>query len=129
MSVKRETIVQLRPHHGLCLGFFEGYGYSDGFSRSMAAVLKGLRADTVIRLVEGHDCICKNCPNRVTACPNAALYDGRVLRLCGLKSGEKLTWKEFQKRIQECVTGAGKLADVCGNCKWVSICEKKTYNG
>lgn len=123
-----ERIVDLRPHHGLCLGFFEGYGYSDGFSRSMAAVLKGLEVDSVVKLAEGHDCICINCPNRVTACPNAAVYDRRILQLCGLRTGQELTWSAFQRKIRECVLDSGRLAEVCGNCKWASICENKEYN-
>lgn len=117
--------VLLRPHHGLCLGFFEGYGYSDGFSKSMAAVLKGLEADTPIRIAKGQDCICANCPNLDTGCPNAALYDQRVLELCGLQAGQELNWSDFRKRICGSVLAAGKLAEVCGNCEWFYICGKK----
>lgn len=117
--------VRLRPHHGLCLGFFEGYGYSDGFSRNMEAVLNSLEAETVVEIAEGHDSICVNCPNQDTDCPNAAIYDRRVLELCGLRTGQELTWSEFQNRVREHVLEAGRLAEVCGNCKWFSICGKK----
>lgn len=117
--------VLLRPHHGLCLGFFEGHGYSDGFSRSMAEVLESLEADTLIQIAKGHDCICINCPNQNTGCPNAAIYDRRVLELCGLQTGQELSWSDFRKRICVYVLEAGKLAEVCGNCKWFYICGKK----
>lgn len=117
--------VHLRPHHGLCLGFFEGYGYSDGFSQNMAAVLSGLRADTAIELSEGLDCICGNCPNRDSGCPNAAKYDRRVLEACGLTAGQKMTWAEFAGKLMECVTDPGKLEEICGDCRWIPICKSK----
>lgn len=117
--------VSLRPHHGLCLGFFEGYGYSDSFSKNMAAVLKGLEADTPVKIAQGHDSICTNCPNQDTGCPNAAIYDQRVLKLCGLRAGQELTWSGFQNKIRTCVLEAGRLAEVCENCKWFYICGKK----
>lgn len=116
--------VALRPHHGLCLRFFEGYGYSDSFSRNMAAVLNGLEADTPVKIAQGHDSICINCPNQNTGCPNAAVYDRRVLRLCGLRAGQELSWSDFQEKIRRHVLEAGKLAEVCGNCKWFYICGK-----
>lgn len=119
--------VYLRPHHGLCLGFFEGYGYSDGFCRNMAAVLNSLKADTVVRLAEGLDDICANCPNRDSGCPNAKKYDGSVLRACGLATGQELTWTELTQKIRERVTVPGKLEEICGDCKWISICRKKEY--
>ena len=32
----------IRPHHMLCMQFFEGKGYSDGFVASMAAIKEKL---------------------------------------------------------------------------------------
>lgn len=121
--------VSLRPHHGLCLRFFEGYGYSDGFSRNMASVLNSLKEESVVELAEGLDDICQNCPNKDSGCPGAALYDSRVRGFCGLQSGMRLTWAEFQKRIRECVIESGRLKDVCGDCQWSGICVKKEYKG
>ena len=31
-------IIPLRPHHGMCLAYFKGEGYSGGFTAHMAAV-------------------------------------------------------------------------------------------
>ena len=36
--------VRLRPHHGLCMAYFAGEGYSPGFSRHMGEVLETLLA-------------------------------------------------------------------------------------
>lgn len=121
MSDKKAVF--LRPHHGLCLGFFEGYGYSDDFSKNMAAVLNGLEEDTPVKIAQGHDSICISCPNRNTGCPNAAVYDRRVLKLCGLYPGQELSWSDFREKIRRCVLEAGRLTEVCGNCEWFSLCE------
>lgn len=122
-----KDVISLRPHHGLCLGFFEGRGYSDGFSRSMAALLEGLDGDSAVRLAEGHDSICISCPNQAEVCPNAAIYDRRVLQLCKLTAGERLTWSDFQKRLRKRVLEPGRLAEVCGSCEWFYICGNKEY--
>ena len=31
--------IPLRPHHGMCLAYFKGEGYSDGFSAHMQEML------------------------------------------------------------------------------------------
>ena len=119
--------VSLRPHHGLCLGFFEGKGYSDGFSRNMASVLASLTPDTPVRLAEGHDAICACCPNRFTPCPNAPDYDRRVLELCGLEVGQALTWGNFRETVVSRVLTPGKLSAVCGNCRWAALCQENCH--
>lgn len=35
----------IRPHHMLCMQFFEGKGYSDGFVASMAAIKEKLEKE------------------------------------------------------------------------------------
>ena len=35
---------ELRPHHALCVGFFRGKGYSEGFVENMSAFIGTLRA-------------------------------------------------------------------------------------
>ena len=117
--------ISLRPHHGLCLGFFEGRGYSGAFSRNMAAVLASLTARSPIRLTSGHDVLCGSCPNRTKACENAGAYDRRVLALCGLTAGQSLTWGELRQAVQTGILAADRLSQVCGGCPWADICQRK----
>lgn len=43
----------IRPHHMLCMQFFEGKGYSDGFVASMAAIKEKLeKEDPQVRLLK-----------------------------------------------------------------------------
>ncbi|MCD7746473.1 MAG: DUF1284 domain-containing protein [Lachnospiraceae bacterium] len=70
-SMKCETAgsIALRAHHGMCLAYFEGKGYSEGFTAHMQNMLdlfleegengKGPR----VRLVTCPDEICTACPN------------------------------------------------------------------
>ena len=54
----------LRPHHGMCLSYFSGKGYSTGFTANMARIKSLLEeTDPLVRLTTGMDCICGACPN------------------------------------------------------------------
>ena len=115
----------MRPHHGLCLGFFEGRGYSGEFSRNMAAVLASLTPESPVRLTAGHDVLCGSCPNRTEACENAGAYDRRVLALCGLETGQAMTWGELRQAVRSRILLPGRLSQVCGGCRWAELCRGK----
>ena len=60
-----KDVFVLRPHHGMCLQFFEGKGYSSSFTKNMAYILDHLeREDPDICLVVGPDRICSACPHQ-----------------------------------------------------------------
>ena len=50
--------VLLRPHHGMCLAYFKGEGYSDGFSAHMKEVLDELQKGMDVMSCCGCDGIC-----------------------------------------------------------------------
>ncbi|MBU5626304.1 DUF1284 domain-containing protein [Oscillibacter sp. MSJ-2] len=116
---------ELRPHHALCLRFFEGKGYSKGFTAHMAQVHGELTEDALVYLTAGEDVICAFCPNSGTGCPDAARYDRTVLELCGLSPGETLTWGRFSKLVRRRILAEGKLSQVCGDCQWAHVCGSK----
>ena len=53
-------------HHGMCLPFFRGEGYSGAFVENMTRMKKILEENPEICLVAGSDDICAACPNRLT---------------------------------------------------------------
>ena len=54
----------IRPHHMLCLQFFEGKGYSDEFITNMADIKNILdRENPYVEIVSGVDDLCVKCPN------------------------------------------------------------------
>ena len=120
---------KLRPHHLLCISFFEGKGYSSDFTANMAEVIAGLEnTEPLVEIISGADCICRSCPNNANgACLTAekvSRYDKAVSALCSISNGDVLPWTELKRRAQSEIISAGKLPEVCGNCKWYCICKK-----
>lgn len=120
----------LRPHHALCIGFFQGKGYSPDFVENMAAVAARLRAeDPVVTLRCGSDAICRSCPNdRGGVCKSAekvARYDAAVLRLVGLSDGAALRWSALRSAVRRHILDPAMLAEVCGDCQWFAVCKEQ----
>lgn len=122
--------IKLRAHHGMCLAFFEGKGYSAGFTAHMAQILEYLEQENpTVTVVAEADCICGGCPHLANGiCENAALvqgYDRQVLSLCGMEERSSLPWREFAARVAECILSHGKRSEICGGCQWSNICKEK----
>ena len=81
--------IPLRPHHGMCLAYFKGEGYSDGFSAHMQEMLDIFQKGAKIQLHADTDEICSACPNNEKGCCSSfslvEAYDNAVLELCGLE--------------------------------------------
>lgn len=119
-------IYGFRPHHGLCLRFFRGEGYSGDFVKNMAAMKAVMGTNPVIRLTVGADEICRACPNnlagRCASWEKADRYDREVLRRCGLSEGAVLPYRELDSLILRDILIAGVREEVCGDCQWSGIC-------
>ena len=117
-------IIPLRPHHGMCLAYFKGEGYSNGFTAHMAEMLKLFLSGKKIRLHVDTDEICSACPNNqdgiCEARDKVAEYDNAVL-----EAGQELEFTTFTKTVQEKILAADKRKEICGNCQWNSICEEQ----
>lgn len=122
-------MIRLRPHHGMCLAYFEGKGYSDDFTVNMQNMLDLFEKGTDVELVAAGDEICKACPNlNKGICVSAGLverYDREVLKACGLDEKSQMTFREFVDSVQKNVIDTGKRVEICGNCQWNDICENK----
>ena len=55
-------MLQLRPHHSLCMQFYVGKAYSPDFGRNMEQKLL-LPEDTELGITFGLDDLCAHCPN------------------------------------------------------------------
>ena len=118
----------LRPHHGLCLMYFTGKGYSEAFTANLSLIAQKLydAPKHKIRLVCRCDHICSVCPS----CENGHCIDGekvesydrRVLRLCGLQEEEELSFMEFQRKISRYILTPGLRESVCEGCSWNGLC-------
>ena len=119
--------MRIRPHHGMCLAFFEGKGYSDGFTAHMAQVQQRLlREDPEVCLCPETDEICSRCPNNESGVCSAAekvdRYDRAVLAQCGLTPGLRIRWSRFSRLVDEHILSPGLRERICGDCQWNDVC-------
>ena len=123
---KGGKVYLLRPHHGMCLAFFIGKGYSDSFTKNMKNILDILTDGAFIRLCSGADEICLKCPNRRgSACVSeekVSRYDGAVLSACGLKEGDEISFEKFTRAVQTRIIETGRRAEICTDCRWSGVC-------
>lgn len=123
-------MINLRPHHGMCIGQFMGKGYSEEFVANMYKVIEELEQnrEEVIRLVCSVDVICNSCPhNKEGNCRSGqkvAEYDAMALKLCGLSVNDTVTWSEFKRLVKVHILEEQKLSMVCHNCSWLSLCQE-----
>ena len=117
-------VYNLRTHHGMCLYFFRGKGYSGQFVENMGKMKAVLEENPTIRLMDSPDDICAACPNKVTepCAEKASRYDREVLRRCGLSVGDTLSYEDFSKKVVETILRPGVRGSICGDCQWSSLC-------
>lgn len=127
--MREERLLRLRAHHGMCLAFFEGKGYSDGFTAHMENVLAGMKQNPILQIVTTGDMICKKCPNlREDICisqDKVEEYDRKVLLACGLEENCVISWEEFFHLVEKSILKPGRREGICGHCQWGEICRRK----
>jgi hypothetical protein len=128
----RAKVTDIRPHHGMCLSFFRGEGYSDGFTGHMWEMKEYFMSDPQVRLMVAADEICRACPhNQNGACESAAKveqYDRAVLKYCGLEEGQVMSFLTFFRLVREQILEKECRAQICGDCQWDGICRQPRKN-
>lgn len=120
--------IQIRAHHGMCLGYFIGKGYNGAFTRNMAACKELLETtNPQVTIVDHADHICNACPNNsggtCISSNKSTGYDRAVLSLCGIPSGTVMHWLDFSSLVKEKVLDTGKRTSVCQDCRWNELCK------
>ena len=60
-------MIKVRAHHGMCLFFFIGKGYSNDFTENMWSYKKMLLEENpIVKIVAELDDICAKCPNNIS---------------------------------------------------------------
>lgn len=117
---------KIRPHHGLCLFFFKGKGYSSDFVKNMSNIKKELEKNPLVCVTSQTDIICNKCPNNMVGTCNTenkvAQYDSQVLLRCSLSDGDTIPFHTFRNLILHNIILPGKREEICGNCQWTLLC-------
>jgi len=127
------SITTLRPHHALCVLFFEGKGYSPAFIENMTAILA--EPSQMVHITMGCDSLCRDCPhNQDGICDDevkVAQFDQQVLDLSGeiFQDEQAKFLSEFCQSVYDTILRQGRLAEVCGECEWAPLCQDKWQRG
>ena len=120
-------VIKLRPHHSLCIPFFQGHGYNDEFVENMYMTIQKLKENPNIEITFGADTLCEKCPNlRNGGCANfesVKAHDKRVSDVCGFYDKQIMTAKEFFETAKAKIIDTGRLSEVCKECKWSHLCK------
>lgn len=118
------SLYKIRAHHGMCLPFFRGEGYSGAFVENMSRMKQLLVENPPIQLTQGSDDICAACPSRLSrdCAGKACRYDREVLRRCGLEIGDTMPYLDFSRLVTERILRPGKRSEICADCQWDSLC-------
>lgn len=117
---------KIRAHHGMCIAFFQGKGYSNEFTAHMSEMIHKLENNPTICITTHTDAICLKCPNNLQGVceteSKVAEYDRQVLKRCGLSDGMIISYADFKKAVYEHILLPGRREEICGNCQWSEIC-------
>lgn len=127
--IKDQGIVQLRPHHLLCIQLFEGKGYSPEFVKNMFDTIDRLNSNPDIMLTSTCDTLCSECPNsKGPVCiteEKIQTYDKNVLKETHLEEGKIYKWNDASRIAADLILDKGIIQEVCVDCGWKDICYKK----
>ena len=121
---------KLRPHHGICIGFFQGKGYSKEFTEHMTDTIKYLEENNPQICVDSStDEICRACPNNINGQCNGdekvSAIDKRCLDAVNIKDSTIINYKDYKALIKEKILDKAIGINICKDCQWSHICYKQ----
>lgn len=124
---------KLRPHHGICIGFFQGKGYSDEFTEHMTDTIKYLEENNPqICVTSSTDEICRACPNNIKGQCNGyekvSAIDKRCLDAVNIKDKTIINYKDYKALIKEKILDKAIGINICKDCQWTDLCYKQHYS-
>ncbi|WP_424356150.1 DUF1284 domain-containing protein [Methanobacterium sp. MBAC-LM] len=140
--------MKIRAHHLLCMQGFQGYGYSEDFSKNMAEIIEILQnfPEHEIEIVAETDSICTCCPYNIngkcqesqgsleykvfggpkskilTANNRIISMDLKVLKKLDISPGSIFEAGEIFKITNEKLKTYFDVKDICGDCRWSEKC-------
>lgn len=119
-------LIDIRPHHVLCMHGFRGKGYNDEFVASMASIIKDIQSnkEAKLNIVNNTDAICSKCPNKIgeNLCEtqeSIVHLDSQVIKALELAEGI-YSYIEILDIIKNQLT-EDDFEEICSNCEWYSL--------
>jgi uncharacterized protein len=122
------AVLRLRPHHIVCIQFFEGRGYNEVFTANLYHIIGMIENDASLRIhvAPGSDDVCKACPHDVDGtCAferSVVGKDASVIRFLGLPDEVDEPVDELMALVKERIRDLKDVQEICGECEWSSIC-------
>ena len=136
-------MINIRPHHLLCMRAYIGNGYSEEFKIEMEKVIKELKvyneflkSDNLnnyikkVNIVFNTDSLCEKCPNKqgeniCTSQEKVSLLDLKVIKYFNLKEGI-FSYKDLENQVYDNINEE-VFDDICKECEWYSVTNCKEY--
>lgn len=143
-------MLEIRPHHILCMRAFQGMGYSEEFTKNMEKVIKEIKLynkfynkeddtnhlddfekeNSKVRIVFSLDSLCKKCPNNIennicTSEEKVNELDAKVCYHFNLQEGIYV-YKELENLVYKNMTEE-IFDDICKGCSWYDMANCKKF--
>jgi uncharacterized protein len=124
--------MKIRAHHLLCMQGFQGYGYSEDFTKNMVEIIEILQnfPKRKIEIIAGSDVICACCPYDTDGiCQENSgsdekikAMDTKVLKKLEISAGSILEVEEIFNITNKKLKTYIDVKKICGDCKWSEKC-------
>ena len=120
--------LNLRGHHLLCLKGFQGYGYSEDFTKNMTKINDLRKSEgTKISIIDSCDDICKHCPNLKDGICTDRMQDKKIVEIDRNvldKIDENIEYNSIDlfKKVDEVFSTKKSVENICFNCIWHDKC-------
>ncbi len=125
-----KKLIELRPHHLLCIKNFIGEGYSKEFVENISYVIRTLEGNSekLIKIKVDLDDICSKCPeNKNTFCNSeekVSTLDKKAMESLDIHHGNEISWSDLKTKVSQIITPE-KFEQICNHCSWYYICGNK----
>lgn len=122
--------LRIRAHHILCMQGFQGFGYSEEFTKNMTLITEKIQKTPsfFIEIIIGADSICQHCPHlldggcdmEMDSLKVISSMDSLVLKNLNMETGSVISSKQI-KTLAGSLTPK-KVEKICGDCSWRDDC-------
>ncbi len=120
--------MNIRAHHLLCMKYFKGKGYSKEFVSNFYKVIKKLKDNSIIKVINHPDVICGSCPHNANSkCTKKGpdfekeveKKDNIVIKHLELNPNQEIKAKDAGKLV---ILKLSKIKEICIDCEWQKYC-------